>query len=419
MDNKLSAIVILDTLSRGKINSNISIIGTRGFKLIDSLESLTDDLVSFSNNIIIFEGFFSTPSFLSDLELYKDLYDLQYFFLGSKSTNFYLVKHLGSVYYCDVSNINTEILQAALLKDYSLEDTTCDPLINNTKVATEIYNSSHCTENEHILAETVLALSDSLENVLHKLKSVELQNKKLQLAYNYAESNRKALSASLKDLILKALDERKTLKQFESILTKDVYTKIHLSDYAKKPLVIYLKEYEDFLGLDILVKTLFSVLRLQKQKSVKVLRLFDRSNSRKILTVPNYYKVLYNDYTMTDVLSNDFVCKSGDYTRILDKLLLNDMELDVLIVIDSKDYNDTILSENNIRFNLCREMSHAKAFQLNEVDTIVNNAADDTKYCWEQYDLDGLSPEDKFLYLSSRPVITGILQLLEIVEESV
>ena len=138
-----------------------------------------------------------------------------------------------------------------------------------------------------------------------------------------------------------------------------------------------------------------------------------------MLTVPDHYKHLYNDYTMADVFANDYICKSGDYVRILDKILLNEMMLDVLIIVDSKDFNDIILSGMTLQINLCRENSHAVAFGLNPVNTIVNYGAEE-KRVWERYDLSKITDKnEQFVYLSSRPAIQGILELCSTFEESI
>ena len=93
--------------------------------------------------------------------------------------------------------------------------------------------------------------------------------------------------------------------------------------------------------------------------------------------------------------------------------------LDVLIIVDSKDFNDTILSGMTLQINLCRENSHAIAFGLNPVNTIVNYGAEE-KRVWERYDLSKITDKnEQFVYLSSRPAIQGILGLCSTFEESI
>lgn len=113
---------------------------------------------------------------------------------------------------------------------------------------------------------------------------------------------------------------------------------------------------------------------------------------------------------MTDIETNDFVCKTGDYVRILDALLLNRMHLDVLIIVDCKDHNDTVLSGTHLIFNACGRKSSLDSLRLSAENTITNDA--DSKLHWEEYDTSTLGKHEAFISLSSKPVIGIILQSL-------
>lgn len=417
---ELSAIILMDEYSKLLVKSNVSVLGPKGIKFIDSIKEIDSNLVELTNKVIILEGFTKKSGCVSDLEMYKALYNLDLYFLGADDTWLDAMSSIAKCFKCNIAMLDYAMVQAAVFGDSTQIDTNAEPQVDMRSDAEFIVSNADNYDPKVVeIANELLALLDYSSVYKEKVQRLSEQNQRLQTVNAMLGIDRDLLLKGYKQILVEAKKECKMLHQYEQIFSKDVYTKIRLHEYSNRPLVIYLKEFEDFVGINQLVDTLYSVFKIQQRKTVKVVRLFDKSTSRKMLTVPDHYKHLYNDYTMADVFANDYICKSGDYVRILDKILLNEMMLDVLIIVDSKDFNDTILSGMTLQINLCRENSHAVAFGLNPVNTIVNYGAEERRV-WERYDLSKITDKnEQFVYLSSRPAIQGILELCSTFEESI
>ena len=225
----------------------------------------------------------------------------------------------------------------------------------------------------------------------------------------------KTLVYSYANLLKSAQRSNLSLEQYEMILTKDVYKKVSLLDYDRPPTVLYLKEYQELLHLDSFLWTLYTSIGKQMQKSVKVLKLFDSANSKRVMMESDKYYKLRNGFTASEVLCNDLLVKYGDYTQVLDLLFKNSIDLDILIIVDCKDHNDIVISGNYTLFNMCRNIKKLDVFKLSPNNTIVNNSAK-SDLSWNTYrELPKMKNQnDKLIYLSAKPVIQKILKLLRI-----
>ena len=226
------------------------------------------------------------------------------------------------------------------------------------------------------------------------------------------------------DIVQKVFKLNTSLKTYESVLSADVYEKVDLTKYTNRPLIIYFKEFEDLIYLDTFIETLYYVFTNQYHKSVKVVRLYDSAKTRKLSTLPNYYYRLYNKFTSEEAIVHNFICKTADYRKLFDVLLTNNSNLDVLLVFDHKDLNDLIFSGSYLQFNLCRTLKHLESYNIKKENTIVNFAGDEENgISWDYYpELKTEEMKDRerrFLFLSSRPVITRIYALSKFFAESI
>lgn len=403
-------IVILDEKSRNTIKSSISSMSLAGIHFIDGLEELSDELLEITNNVVVLEGFMTRDFCLSELKLYSNLYDLQLYFLGS-SKFFNIVQDLAKCYECDLATLDYSTVMAALYGDASFEVSSSKDYFSKVAAAETVLSREGESPEAIEVAEAYLnsngifeTVSSSNEAIQKKLLRLEDENERLR-------KDRDKLLEGFREVLNESEVLNHNLQRYEEIFTKDIYEKLRLHDYNNRPMVIYMKEFEDFLNLDELVDTLVFTLRLQDRKNVKVIRLFDSATSRKILTVPDHYRVLHNRYMMSDVIENDFLCKSGDYRKVLDKILTNEVGLDILIIVDSKSYDDIVVSGAALNFNLCREVEHLELFKLSKNNTLVNSGDTENDLYWGFYDTDDMDNNEKMVFLSSRPVIRKILEM--------
>lgn len=412
----MKAILVLDDISKEKIKSNVSVLISRGIFLVNSLSEITDTMLKETKTTFVMEGLLQQPDGFAELKFYKAVEGLQYVFLMQKNKWYRVISKLGRLYQTDIVNLNYDILQAASFDDRSLESVADESLIKDgVKTATEI-----CSRDSEYGSEA-LALSNALLSTIARegalvedLSTYQLLAEQLQCENEVLRRKNAAYLAEYTKMFDKATQLNSVLSQYEVIFTKDIYTKIDLYSHSERPAIIYLKEYEWLAGFDKLIETLYNAIRIQSKKSVKVLRLFDSSSSRRLLTLPKYYKVIKNQYKMTDIESNNFICKTGDYARILDSLLLNRMHLDVLLIVDCKDHNDTVLSGSHIIFNVCGRKSSLAPLHLSDKNTITN---EDSDLHWEDYDTSEMTKNESFIYLSSKPIVGIILQAVRQFEE--
>lgn len=404
------AIVVLDEESKNVIKSSISAMSLVGLYFVDGLDELSEELVEMTPNVVILEGFLLHTSCLSELKLFKTLYKLKYYFLGS-SRYFRVMQSFAKCYECDLATMDYQTVMAALYGDASFEVLESKNYFDKRKEAKLVMEREDSSSEALEVAKAYLADSDMFDAIAEEKEKIQEQVSLLEKENARLLSDREKLLKGFQEVLKESENLNKTLQRYEDIFTKDVYEKLRLHDYSNRPMVIYMKEFEDFLNLDELIETLVFTLRLQDRKSVKVLRLFDSYTSRKLLTVPDYYTVLRNRYVMSEVINNDFLCKSGDYRKILDKILRNEVGLDILILVDSKSYDDIVVSGTMLSFNLCRETAHLSVFKLNETNTLINSEDEDYELYWGFYDTEEMDNKEKMVFLSSRPAIRKILEL--------
>ena len=408
----MKAILVLDDNSKERIKSNISVLISKGIFLVNNLNEITDSMLSETKTTFILDGVFQEADGVASLRFSKAALHLDYIFLMQKSRWNSVIKTLGKLYQTEIVNLNYDILLAASYDDKSLETVSSTaPDYDAIKLARKICSEdTEYESNEKILANTLLSVLAREKQTIDRCDIAELQCEQLECENAILRKKNDAYLHEYTTMFSKATQLNAVLNQYEVIFTKDIYTKVDLYSHSERPAIIYIKEYEWLNGFDQLITTLFNTIRVQNKQSCKVLRLFDSSSSRRLLTLPKYYKIIKNRYKMTDVETNDFVCKTGDYVRILDALLLNRMHLDVLIIVDCKDHNDTVLSGTHLIFNACGRKSSLDSLRLSAENTITNDA--DSKLHWEEYDTSTLGKHEAFISLSSKPVIGIILQSL-------
>lgn len=422
MDKSEKIILLLDDVSKTIIKTNVSTLIARKVEIISSLAELAKMKLEDIRTVIILEGFLRCGYALSDVKLYKALTGLEFLYLGSDVVFIESIKDIANVYQCDISLLSYEMIQAAMYSDSSFNVDIAKCSIEQDAVIAENVLQNYAGDEKVLqLARAFLALYDREQARIHEINVLKDRVKNYKIENDFLKKDNDRLLTSYSDLLLQAAELNSVLQQYEISFSKDIYTKLNLSNYVERPNIIYLKEYEDFLFLDELIETIFSALKIQNRQSVKVLRLYDSSDSNRIITLPSHYKFLGNHYLNSDVIANDYLCKSGDYIKVLEMLLFNKTNLDVLIIVDCKDFNDIVLNGATLQLNLCREPEHLDILHLSKENTIVNGSQEEYPdlLCWDSVNLAGKSKAESFMYLSSRKVIQRVLGLSRIFELAV
>lgn len=438
--NKEKVIVLLDENSKTIIKTGISTMSLNGIIFITSLAEINQEITADTKKVVILEGYLTLSNSISDLRLYKEIFELQYYYLGSDERWLGVMKDFAVCFRCDIALLDESLIQAALFQDVSMEGENVSISDSSAVVLARSVLKDTAKESDKAvkLASALLSVLDRESVVNQVLEEKEEQLKTLENQFLYLQKLKDVVLKDYKKVIQSSIGLNKSLQQYEISITRNIYQKINLHAYGNRPSIIYLKEYEELPQVDLLVETLRNVLRLQDQKSVKVLRLYDNSGNRKVDVLPGYYKVIYNKYHVMDVLAEDYLCKTGDYGKILDILLTNKINVDVLIIVDCKDHNDIVLDGVSLQFNLCREVEHARKFGLLPANTILSgdidvqehessdndhasamsDAEEDYLY-WGPYETSSLSKEEEFAFLSARTVIGRMLTIHRYFEQSV
>lgn len=414
----IRAVILLDADSKRKIKVDNSILGSDDVMLLEELKDIDVSLFGDGpRNVIVFDSALGSAESLSILRMYKDVAKLSYVFALSIKENLELASGLGRAFLCDTKILTYDLAQAILFNDtaYSSEaaDLHEEEVYAKSLLGRDVVDADAVRMASDFLASVTReqALKDSMHVLQEKYEDVITKNCIL-------EHDNKNWLEGYRQLMQKVLKQNKNLEQYETIFSQDVYTKLDLHVFPQRPIILYFKVFTDFIGINTFIETIVDTLRYQEQLSVKVLQLFDGSGDRKIRLLPEYYYRLHNYYTMKEVIDNNYLCKSGDYTNLVTRLLSNKYNLNVLIIVDCKDHDDTIFDGRFIQFDLCRTVAQARILALPQNNTIVNQSADGWLK-WLPAKVDDLTERERLIKLGSRAVIGRVLSEVEKVRDSV
>jgi hypothetical protein len=409
-DRSLPAFLLLDEYSRNKLKVNLTSLTTLGLGVLNSLRDITMQGVQSKSKVFLLDGCLNSP-ILSDLELFKEVFSLEYVFLSLDEEHLSLMKDLADCYKIDPLTITYEILFAILKGDLiSLSgqvSESVDPYIRS--LALKLQGSSN--PDTRALAKGYLTTSEFLESKDSLLEKVQESLIELRVNYEKVETEKNELVKYHNELLKSSINLTRSIEQYEIIFSRDIYSKLDLKYYAYRPKILYLKEYEELIYLESLLDTLLKTFRSQEKMSVKVLQLFDSESSRKSLTLPDRYQSLGDNFHSMDAESNDFLVKIGPYQELLSLLLTNTLGLDLLIIVDRKHHNETILKGDFLQLGMCRNSKHSSSLGLQESNMITNSPG--MPYSWEYYkEYKELSSEELLVSLTSKPIIQNLVALV-------
>ena len=387
MEKQIVAILLLDTTSRKQLKTNISEIGLQGVLIVNNFNEITEDIVSKCNKVVVLEGYLDSLNSFSDIRLFSALLNIKLTFIGTNPDKLKVLSQYGNVFNSDPTKIDFETIQGALYQDSVLEQhSDINKLSDSIKASQSIIaNESYDTTVQEV-AKDFINISTELVKTQDDLTYLEYVCKNLQNINAKLSTENATLTDGFSKMLANAVTLNKSLKEYERIMSKDIYAKININNYPNKPAIIYLKEVEELIHENSFIETLFEILRLQGKQSVKVVRLYDGSSCRRMKALPSYYYPIRNQFLVSDLVSNDFIVKVGDYHEIFDILFTNKMHLDVLIIVDCKTMDDTVTNGATVYLNLCRNRNNIEAYDLNVENTIVNGEEEEGYNVWEHYE---------------------------------
>lgn len=408
--------ILYDHVSKKMIKNNIMDLTQQGAIFINSLVEITEEIVKQTRTCIVLEGIMRLPNIVSQLKLYKNLLGLEFIYIGDDSFWYSSVKDLVRIYECGIEYLDIKIITAALYNDNAYKT---DP-VSNKHFRTALDDVNLIKKHSDLYTKEVVELADTysflygiVEEYKNKIAELEQKNSELEKQCALFERENQKYLRGYASILEDTRKLNKTLLQYESIITKDIYDKVILSNYPNRPKIVYLKEFELVDHFFTLISILFDMVKLQCKMSVKVVILYDSKTSRRLQMLPSYYKIIHNSFTNSDVIANDFIAKSGNYLEIFDLLLSNKSSLDLLLVVDCKSVQDIVLSGSMIQLPICKSPKYFETFSLLPSMTISGDS--ESELYWGKFkELDKIEhDEDKFLFLSSRPVCQKIYKLID------
>lgn len=394
-------IIVLDDKSKQTVKVDNSILNATDIKIVNSLFEIEESSLDEERTVILFDGFTKQWQSVSVLKMFAQLMKLNFVFISADGDFNFAMQPLGRIYVAQTSVIDFELIQAAVYSDDS--HATTDLVYSGSECA-DLFLQGQYGKEVRGLAEAYLALLQREDLLQQRIAKQQEEYELLLNQRNLLEAENQKWSNGCKILVNRAKALNNALERYEVALSQDFYNKASLNKYQSRPDIVYLKVFSDFDGLDLLLETLVDAFRMQGDKSVKVVRLFDSSGNRKIRLLPQYYHRLRNRYDVREVINNDFLCKSGDYNNLMGRLLTNKYGLNVLIVVDEKDNDDVIFSGSYLQYNLCKRVQDAEILGLAQNTTVVNEVHPNWLN-WQVVDLSGYSKKEAFLKLSSRKVV--------------
>lgn len=411
MDN-ISCTLILSNDTRQDMVSTIADLSIYGITVYNSIRELKRTDYDKSKRVVVI-GKVSLDD-VSDLRIYKDILDLDVYYLTNDDLLACLMKPLAKVFVLDYTHLDHNLLLSlffndqTILKKYALNSYAEKLTVKSIAERCVDSNDSDVST----LAKEYKLLRDFLDrkNKAEEILVEELNTLKSQLIGMYGTNE--SLSKEIDRLIIQYARHHNRLKDYKIIFSGDFYDVIDLSKYKKKPKIIYFKEYQDFIHLESFISTISNIIAIQKKSSFKVVRLHDSCDVTRINVAKSYdYLEVDGKFLVSQVISNDYILSYGNYVKLFDTIL--NSPLDYLIVVDCKKLDNTVMLGNYLKLNLCRNESAIEKLNLLEHSTIVNNS--ERVLSWDTYDRYGefMEDNDLFAYLSSRPVMQRLSTMID------
>lgn len=417
-DYQLNIILLLDNKSKEKIKRDITELDKSGVTIIEDLRELSQATLKKTRKVVLLDSFLLNNNALSDLKLFKTLFNLEYYFVGTDPHWLNIMDNYAKCFNMDIELLDYDILYSIVVGDKGMQER----FLNLDEPTSDVEDFINRIKDDYSVPEEFRELAVICSNLLEINRNVNEISKSSSEVLEGKESKYKAEHDTL-DELLKSYSEvikrssiiNKNLKQYERILTKDIYEPIDITHYRNRPTVIYLKEYQEIIHMESLLDTLCETLRLQNRKTCKVLRLYDSSASKRIENLPKKYTMLRNEFTNKEFNCSDFIAKVGDHKDVVKLLLENAVGTDIVFIVDCKDHNQVVTLGHDLVFYLCRNEKNLSKFDLDEINTIVNNS-NSKPLSWDTYERYSKfkNKVDRFNYLSSRPIIQEIVSTIEL-----
>lgn len=416
-DINLKCILVLDEYSRVKVKRDITSVSKSGVTVINKLDELTHSMLEKTKEVILLEDYLLKDNALADLKLFKEMFGINYYFIGNSSNWLDVMDNYAKCFKMDIAMLDYNLLYSVIIGDKAMQS----KYINKEDDLTVILNFVNKMKVDNSLPDEVKDIANLCSTLITVNKDLKELVDSTNEVLEYKENKFKAEHSTLND-VMDSYEEvirrsaliNENLKQYERILTKDVYDIVDVTSSKSRPLIVYLKQYEELIHFNSFIDTLVDSLKFQSKYTCKVIRLYDSSRSREIDKLEGRYTILRNEFTNKEFNSSDYIVKVGSHVDVLRLMLENPLGIDIALIVDCKDHNQAVTLGHDLTFYCCRNENNIPLFSLNPLNTIVNNSKS-SELSWDTYpNYSKLKNKlDRFNFLSSRPVIKNILSVIE------
>lgn len=413
MASNINCTIILPNEVRPDILTSLSDLAIYGVSIYNDIREIKEKDLSTKRVVVVGR----VPlECLSDLKLFKHTLDLDMYFISNDELLCSIMSDFCKTFTVDYSKLDHSLLMSifyedsSVMSEYKVSEFT--PTLSIDSIVERLL--SEIDKDYVTLAKEYLNLRKALEK--KEKESSVLKDNIISLESDLlgAHQTNETLMSELVSLISQYNTHYETLKDYKIMFTEDIYDTIILNNYKDRPNIIYFKEYTEFLHFESFIETLKGIFEFQMNASVKVVRLHDSCDLHRIKILKDRYLTVDNKFLSSDVINNDFILCYGNYVKLFDVILSS--KLDYLVVIDCKKFDNVVLIGDYLKLNLCRNSKDLDALGLDSYNTIVNNSSE-TIMSWDTYERynEFIEDVDRFTYLSSRPVMQKLFELISII----
>ena len=274
MERNVTAILLLDSVSRKFIKTNITELGLMGVIIVNNFNEITEEMLQACNKVVVLESYVQNINSYSDIRLFKALLGINFTFMGLDDELLDTLKEYGEVFRIDITMLDFDMIQAALYQDEALQNQKDSRklYLDNISTAKNLISNEDTFDEKIInLAKEFITIFAELERSKNNLQKIELIRDNLQNINAKLSTENEALTAGFSQMLENAVSLNKGLKEYERIMSQDIYTKVNTANYPDRPMIIYLKEIEELIHQNQFIETLFEMLRLQSKSFTRIL----------------------------------------------------------------------------------------------------------------------------------------------------